>query len=246
MIDCLKQDCEKWVSSLKEVLANERDMQVSLAIYLSTSGHYDKVHVEYAVPLPMFEKHGFEVPKHEHKNWSTPENFPWHNQMYIDIVVEKDGKYAVVELKYATTYIDKKPTIFAEEVPNGIETVKKQGAQDIVMYNYWKDVRRIEAVSRFPNAVGGVALIISNDKAYWSVPRALSGYLPFSPCEGNTVGPGRLVWNDSIGDTAKEAYPPFRLDGSYPCHWENTHIPVRARTKGLEPFRYMMTVIYKT
>ena len=46
MINELMQDCKDWISDLTEVMRNEREMQVRLAMYLKEKGHYDNVHVE--------------------------------------------------------------------------------------------------------------------------------------------------------------------------------------------------------
>ncbi|MDE6112423.1 MAG: hypothetical protein K2G46_03275 [Bacteroidales bacterium] len=240
MIKTLRPDCENWISDFGELLRNERHMQVELADYLRKTEHYDKVYVEYAVPLAMLEKRGFEVSqkvKGKKNDWTKPVDFPWHNQMRIDIVVKKGEEFAAVELKYATTLIDKKLTAFEEALPKGVEIVKHQGAQDIVMYGYWKDVRRIEALTNFPKMVGGVALIVTNDSMYWNKPAKKPAYEPFSTHEGHTVG-GKLVWTCATSNGC----PSFKLDGAYYCHWKDTKIPFRAR-KDNAPFRYMLSLI---
>lgn len=244
MLKTLNKDCGNWISNFGELIMNERHMQVELADYLRNTGHYDKVYVEYIVPIDMVRSRGIKVPnKNNPPKPNVPSDFPWYNQMRIDIMVEKDGKFAVVELKYATTYIDKALTVFGESLPKGIEIIKYQGAQDIVMYGYWKDVRRIEALTRFENMVGGVALIVSNDNAYWTKPEGEPGYSLFSVHE-NAVVKGKLEWKGRSGDHTKETYPAFTLDGEYSCHWCDTRTLARAR-KGNAPFRYMVSVISK-
>lgn len=237
MLKTLNQDCGNWISNFGELIMNERHMQVELADYLRKTGHYDKVYVEYIVPLKMLGAQNFPIPQYQNNKWTMPMAFPWHNQMRIDIMVEKDGKFAAVELKYATAYIDKVLTVFGQSLPKGIEIIKYQGAQDLVMYGYWKDVRRIEALKSFPNVVGGVALIVANDSVYWTKPAGKPAYLPFSTHEGNTVCKN-LIWTCA---TSKSA-PSFKLNGTYTCHWKDTQIPFRAR-KDNAPFRYMLSVI---
>lgn len=239
MLKTLNKDCGNWISNFGELIMNERHMQVELADYLRNTGHYDKVYVEYIVPIDMVRSRGIKVPnKNNPPKPNVPSDFPWYNQMRIDIMVEKDGKFAVVELKYATTYIDKALTVFGESLPKGIEIIKYQGAQDIVMYGYWKDVRRIEALTTFPKMIGGVALMVANDSFYWTKPERTPAYRPFSTHEGHTVG-GNLIWT---GGTSKSA-PSFKLNGTYTCHWQDTRIPARARNKNNDPFRYMVSVI---
>lgn len=255
LIEILKKDCEEWVSKKeKRLFMNERDMQVRLAMYLKKTNNYDQVYVEYLVPLEMLGKQGLTVPQCENRKWIMPNNcnFPWHNQMRIDIMVEKGGKFAAVELKYATTLVDEPLQIFGEQ-PTGknCEVIKYQGAQDLVMYGYWKDVRRIEALTSFKNMVGGVALIVSNDKVYWAAPKQKAGYRQFSTHEKNTVGSGKLEWEKNISAEIKKTNPAFRLDGSYACAWSNTAITARARnTRNAKSdddtkFRYMINVVEK-
>ena len=247
MINELMQDCKDWISDLTEVMRNEREMQVRLAMYLKEKGHYDNVHVEYTVPLQLLAEHNFEVPsKSEDDIWTTPENFPWHNQMYFDVMVEKDGRFAAVELKYATTYIKPQPLVFGEEVPNGVEIIKHQGAQNLVMYNYRKDIRRIEALKVFSNVIGGIALILTNDPIYWTKPYSSSGYFAFSTHEGNIVGPGDLKWGDNIGDTINGTHPNFVLDSGYNSNWNDVLNSKHNENTNLVGFRYLISVVSKS
>lgn len=247
MINELMQDCKDWISDLTEVMRNEREMQVRLAMYLKETGHYDNVHVEYTVPLQLLAEHNFEVPsKSEDDIWTTPENFPWHNQMYFDVMVEKDGRFAAVELKYATTYIKPQPLVFGEEVPNGVEIIKHQGAQNLVMYNYRKDIRRIEALKVFSNVIGGIALILTNDPIYWTKPYSSSGYFAFSTHEGNIVGPGDLKWGDNIGDTINGTHPNFVLDSGYNSNWNDVLNSEHKENTNLVGFRYLISVVSKS
>ena len=247
MIDQLKQDCEYWISHLKEVMRNEREMQVRLAMHLKETKHYDNVFVEYTVPLQLLAEHNFEVPsKSEDDSWNKPHNFPWHNQMYFDVMVEKDGLFAAIELKYATANVKPQPLVFGEEVPNGVEIIKYQGAQNLVMYNYRKDIRRIEALKVFPNVVGGIALIITNDPIYWSLPYSNSGYFAFSTHEGNLVGPGELKWGDNIGDTINGTHPNFVLDSGYNSNWNDVLNPEHNENTNLVGFRYLISVVSKS
>lgn len=253
LLDTLQKDCRVWVSSKEtRLFMNERDMQVRLAMYLKKTNNYDQVYVEYLVPLKMLEAQGLTVPQCENRQWSKPVNFPWYNQMRIDIMVEKGGKFAAVELKYATTRVEmdnEDLKIFGEEpIDSTCEVIKNKGAQDIVMYGYWKDVRRIEALTSFERMVGGVALIVSNDKVYWEAPNPKAGYRQFSTHEKNTVGSGKLEWEKNISAEIKNTNPAFKLDGSYRCHWEPTAITARARNSKNDDdakFRYMINVVEK-
>lgn len=254
MIDKLKQDCEDWISSLTEVMRNEREMQVRLAMYLKEKGHYDNVHVEYPVPLQVLKKF--------YPNVGKQNEFPWKNDIYIDIVVEKDGQFAAVELKYATRAISQQPEVFCMNLKafaqnfnlkNQIKIIKNQEASNLTMYNYWKDVHRIEALTHIPKVIGGVAIILTNNKLYWEKPKHNPAYSNFSTAEGRTVKE-KMTWNTKNNgeDVSKEisgGHPNFQIDGSYECHWDDTKITVKdAQGNSLEKkspdwFRYMITEV---
>ena len=257
MIDKLKQDCEDWISSLTEVMRNEREMQVRLAVYLKETRHYDNVHVEYPLPLQVLKKF--------YPNVGKQNEFPWKNDIYIDIVVEKDGQFAAVELKYATRAISQQPEVFCMNLKafaqnfnlkNQIKVIKNQEASNLTMYNYWKDVHRIEALTHIPKVIGGVAIILTNNKLYWEQPRqtpASPAYSEFSTHHDREVIPGLLEWGtnkgEKISDYILKTHPNFSIDGSYKCHWDDTKITVKdAQGESLEKkspdwFRYMITEV---
>ena len=261
LLDTLKEDCEYWINSNEDVFLSEHDMQCKLASFFEKTGHYKKVHVEYAVPLAslkaVVEKCSTSLIKFEDGD------FPWKSQMFIDIVVEDGANFAAVELKYATTSLDadctqnpkqtQARTVFGEvDMVDVIKHIKHKGAHDIVMYGYWKDVRRIEALTCFPRVVGGIALIVSNDNVYWGEPTENSGYAQFSMYKG-VKGGEILDWGAGCEKTQK-GRPPFKLAGSYECKWEKTSIPYlshKGKGKGVDTeqnkddrsFRYMLSVI---
>lgn len=240
MINELRQDCEDWISDLTEVMRNEREMQVRLAVYLKEKGHYDNVHVEYPVPLQVLKKF--------YPNVGKQNEFPWQNDIYVDIVVEKDGQFVAVELKYATRAISVQPGVFYQLVLANIKIIKNQEASNITMYNYWKDVHRIEALTHIPKVIGGVAIILTNNKLYWEKPKHNPAYSNFSTAEGRTVKE-KMTWNTKNNgeDVSKEisgGHPNFQIDGSYKCHWEDTSIlGGNISHKSPDWFRYMITEV---
>ena len=85
LIDIVQQDVFAFLESNEELLFNERDFQMHLATWLRNSANlYDDVDVEYYVPK------------------SELENYIWESELRLDIVVNKDGEYCPVELKYKT------------------------------------------------------------------------------------------------------------------------------------------------
>ena len=132
--DLVQTDILLFLDNNNELLFNERDFQMHLATYLRESKHYDDVDVEYYVPQTELK------------------DYVWQSELRIDIVVRKEEKYFLIELKYKTKKVEKEIARLGEFLKNKVVVMKNQGAQDLGMYDFWKDVRRIELVrNRFGN-----------------------------------------------------------------------------------------------
>ena len=163
--------------------------------------------------------------------------FPWENDISVDIVVEKDGRFAALELKYTTRAMeDAEATIFGEKVGSqALKLLKNQAATNIRMYDFWKDVRRIEMLREtFGNVDGGLALMITNNHSFWKPAKDSAKYRNFSMEEGEPVGQGPMTWNGTVAQSIIKSRPDFRLNGQYWCHWNDTQI---------DPFRFMIAEI---
>lgn len=203
----LEQNICKFIDDQKELLYNEQDFQMHLAIFLMNECDYNKIHVEYYIPYK-------EVADYD---------YLWKQDLRLDIVVEKDGMFAVVELKYATKCLPKgfkEITRFDTTLDDG-NILKNQAAQNETKYRFWKDVRRIEIVKeRFPGkVVGGFAVMLTNDHSYRDSTGKNKNYEAFSTVNGRTVYKNEtLAWKGTSAD--KKKFPPFALDGTYTVKWE--------------------------
>ncbi len=246
IITLLKSEILAWIADNTALLTNERDIQVKIAKYLESRQKFDNVYTEYRVPLSELKARGVPVePNPATAKTRMPDpTFPWNNQMSVDIVVELKGLFAAVELKYATRNIDGVETIFGEKLRTDARILKNQAASNLTMYNFWKDVRRIEMLtSVYRNVAGGIALIISNSHDYWNHPVSTAKYRNFSLHEGNTVGPGLLAWNGAVAQSIACGHPEFTISGRYRCHWDDTRIATRA--KNGDKFRYAIAEVSK-
>ena len=172
MLSRLLSDIRQFLQQCPELMFNERDFQMQLAVFLRLTRNYDDVDVEYFIPNSVAIEKGYE----------------WKSDLRLDIVVRKGEKYAVVELKYHTRRIVKDIKRFNTLLPN-VEVIKNHGAQDIVSYNFWKDVRRIEIIKAlFPdNVEGGVAVMLTKDAYHLYV--MLSQWLTVvRMCMDNSIG----------------------------------------------------------
>ena len=168
LIDIVQQDVFAFLESNEELLFNERDFQMHLATWLRKSANdYDDVDVEYYVPK-------IELP-----------NYVWDSELRLDIVVKKDGEYCPVELKYKTKKVERQISRFDEMLDDKVVVMKNQGAQDLGMYDFWKDVRRIELVrNRFAKVKGGLAIFVTNDALYTKASRPESNNYLLNMNEG--------------------------------------------------------------
>lgn len=184
-----------------ELLFNERDLQMHLAHHLTGTGHYDDVDVEYYVPYEQLD------------------NYIWKNELKLDILVRKGEEFLPVELKYKTKRHCKKIYRFNEEMPNDVEVLKNQGAQDLGMYDFWKDVRRVELVrNRFAAVKGGLAVFVTNDKQYLNHCRETSNNYHFCMSEG--IHDTYRHWKNPDSSCAR-SHPDFELERNYLVHWED-------------------------
>ena len=158
LIKMVRLDVCKFLQNNEELLFNERDFQMHLATWLRKSDNaYDDVDVEYYVPNKELD------------------NYIWESELRLDIVVKKDDEYCPVELKYKTKKVERKITRFDEMLSDDVVVMKNQGAQDLGMYDFWKDVRRVELVrNRFARVKGGLAVFLTNDEAYTKAGRPTS------------------------------------------------------------------------
>lgn len=208
LLEQVKADVEAFLNQKNEnyektLFYNECHLQMELAAYLRQSKNYCNVHLEYFVP-------GAEVQL---------------QNLYIDIVVEKDGEYLPIELKYKTTTLNKDICRFGEEI-KGVDVLKNHGARDLGAYDFWRDVNRIEClVKRFSNVKNGIALFLTNDQGYWTLPKdgTTPNYANFSIKDGKHTK--EKTWQ---GNTAMSAArPSFNVEKEYKLEWKDYDLPFK-------------------
>lgn len=184
-----------------ELLFNERDLQIHLALHLIGIGHFDDVDVEYYVPFEELD------------------NYIWKNKLKLDILLRKGSEFLPVELKYKTKKHSRQLTRFGEHLEHQVNVLKNQGAQDLGMYDFWKDVRRVELVrNRFAAVKNGLAVFVTNDKQYLNVSRNTSNNYQFCMEEGHHDRIKRWKQPES---TCAKTHPDFNLDNDYSIHWNH-------------------------
>jgi hypothetical protein len=97
--------------------------------------------------------------------------------------------------------------------------VKDQGAQDLGMYGFWKDVKRIEMVkARFETVKSGLSVFLTNDVAYMKPTRENSNNKEFTMCEG--LNSSSKHWQRETKISL--AHQGFDLSRDYLVEWNET------------------------
>lgn len=199
--DNAKNDIIDFLNRNNELLFNERDFQMHLSVALRENGHYDDVDIEYYVPFEQLE------------------NYIWKNELRLDIVVRKGNEYLPIELKYKTRKAKRTILRFNEQIQD-IEVLKNQGAQDLGMYDFWKDVRRIELVrKRFAKVHNGLAVFVTNDAQYTRPSKPTSNNHLFNMDNG--VHGKTKHWSDKNSTSCKK-HPDFEVEKEYVVEWLTT------------------------
>lgn len=177
----VREDITDYLNQATELCHNERDLQMRLAFWLATRSQnaYDRVHLEYDVPVKELNL------RLKEQGLSS---YPWGSNLRMDLVVEKYGAFVPIELKYRTKRIKKSGRHndrFGETMSSPVAVLKNQAAQNEGRYDFWKDVRRIELVAHsFRKVVGGIALFVTNDKSYFQKLNEKADYLRLNMSPG--------------------------------------------------------------
>ena len=200
LVDIVRADVFAFLKSNDKLLFNERDFQMHLATWMRNStNHYDDVDVEYYVP------------------WQELEGYVWESELRLDIVVKKDGEYCPVELKYKTKKVERQISRFDELLGEKVVVMKTQGAQDLGMYDFWKDVRRVELVrNRFERVKNGLAVFVTNDAFYTKGSKTTSNNYLLNMNEG--VHSTQKHWTNPESTCAK-SHPDFEVEREYTIEW---------------------------
>ena len=204
LLHIVRQDVNQFLEQFDELLFNERDFQMHLATWLRNSANsYDDVDVEYFVPWHELEKVG---------------EYIWKTELRLDIVVKKDGVYVPIELKYKTKKLERQIHRFEELLDDKVVVMKNQGAQDLGVYDFWKDVRRLELVKkRFEHVKGGLAVFVTNDSLYTQKSKPTSNHYLFSMVEGEVCSKQKH-WRNPVSKCA-QTHPDFDVEKEYSIKW---------------------------
>lgn len=197
---------------------------------LWVTGHYNDIFVEYMLPVNIFPA--------QSRQYLAASNA---TLMRLDIVVERDGEFVPIELKFKTRQLQNNITLLRFGVPVAGFNLTNQSAQDLGRYDFWRDVKRLEVVKsaflavvggvefpavaggvKFPVVAGGIALFVTNDHSYTRDPRATSNSYNFSLCHG--IAWRKKCWLNNKAKTAV-GRPNIVMNGQYSVRpWQPSSI----------------------
>ncbi|MFN8463915.1 MAG: hypothetical protein U0X20_00130 [Caldilineaceae bacterium] len=149
-------------------------------------------------------------------------------RLHLDIWVANQGRIAAIELKY--------PTARLNVAVDGEEYHLAAGAPDYSLYDYIKDVERLEQITGTYSNAAGYAIMLTNDRAHWT-PSPNSIGAAFRLPEGREVR-GSGTWGTAAGAGSKKGYErEIVLGGSYTVRW---HDYARVDASAGGSFRYML------
>ncbi|WP_315038831.1 hypothetical protein [Capnocytophaga sputigena] len=191
----IKEFLNKELKEEGKAFLNEWDFQMKLSLFLTHIKGY-KVHLEYSVPL------NFLVEKNKKK-------YPFANKenINIDIVIEKEGLFYLIELKYKTQRATIKFERFGEI---NCVSLKDQSRIPMSKYDFWKDVARLEFLKEsFEKVKGGLCIFLTNNETYTKGDKGISEEFTMKKGEPHS---GELKFKEG---ELKEKNPAFSLLGEY-------------------------------
>ena len=134
--------------------------------------------------------------------------------LYLDVWLQTLG--AAIELKYKTRQL-------LARISDESYSLKDQSAQDLSRYDFLDDVRGLERMVDAGRARRGFAVILTNDRSYWSPPTTdnKTDDAAFRLHEGREIR-GPLKWSHADRlEAKKNRRQPISLSGSYTLRWHD-------------------------
>ena len=205
----VESDIREWLKvKSKQPFFNEKDMQLNLAQYLGEKNYTDII-VEY--PLSIDDERMADYLA----LWVSDVR---NKRIYIDVIVEKEGQFVLVELKFKTRKDQINATLFGSDI---LMEFSNQGQINIAKYLFWKDVHRIELIKeayQHIGIVGGVAVFMTNNTTYQNAQEG-TDVEAFSMNETDKSTPEKFWPPEKDEWHKKNGQPSFKINKEYPVKW---------------------------
>ena len=217
-------DIHAFLNPNARVFANERDLQMNLAVYLKCVKHYD-VEVEYHVPSGVIDTLLSQaLPERcTYYPWLQP-NSDKPQEIYVDLVVGNGEEYVPIELKYKKKELRGDVELFGQNMGYGV-ILKGDAAMNFSRYGFWKDVCRVEFLTEnFNNVKNGIVLFLTNDVSYKMTPRKGSNCVNLAMGNGSDTYQKGEDCSWPFNPLMKKYYkscPNFKLTRKHDVKWND-------------------------
>ena len=157
-------------------------------------------------------------------------------RIYLDIWARDADAAVAIELKYKTRALQ-------SEHRGEHFDLADQRAQDIGRYDFLKDLQRLEKVVPTQNNAVGYAILLTNDRTYWTLTRKTNAVdAAFRIDDGREIPRGQLAWSSDASDGTKRGREdPITVKGHYKLRWVDYSNPGGSSTYG--KFRYLLVQV---
>lgn len=143
-------------------------------------------------------------------------NYEGKNRNIDLLLIDKNGNYIPIELKYKTNKF--------EYNWNGFEyKLKDQSANDLTKYGHIKDISRIEYFKSVEhNFLVGYVITITNQSRTWQkISNPLQTDYEFSLAEGSRIRKGLKKWQKCNSNYNEKHNPSVILANDYTVNWQD-------------------------
>jgi|GEM_PF-4227314 len=170
LLNQIKNDIEEFFRKEQSLIFNEYELQHRLASFLEQSlRRYDKVWYEYFASDDCKDR--------------------------TDLIVEKEGKFVAIELKYKRKDITTPYNPISKNNKKHV-LLPGQSAQTKLRGKFIEDVRRIVNLAKDAtnNIIGGFAVILSNDPNFWESKKNITNSIGNKDYLPEDLPQSRLTW----------------------------------------------------
>ena len=136
-------------------------------------------------------------------------------RVHLDLLIQSSSGEFAIELKYKTR---------ATKITHADEQYEllNQSAQDIGRHDFIKDIGRLERYVQSHPAAKGYAVLLGNDRTYWSMARKLDPVDSAFRLHEGRILEGSVTWGIKASPgTMHKRKEPLALKGKYAMTWHD-------------------------
>jgi len=136
-------------------------------------------------------------------------------RIYLDVWCVHGKEIIAIELKYKTRGL----IVNVNEENFGL---LNQSAQDIGRYDLIKDIQRLEQIVSSRSSIVGYAIFLTNDSAYWTIPRSNQTVDASFRIHDGRILTGELSWAPGASEgTMHGREDRLHVKGAYNLKWKD-------------------------